>query len=125
MAGFPASGAGSIAIASSKNPVGSVPGEFIMSLMTDLIHFAGQALRKASRPLMDYRTLREVWLDVGACRGEHCYGCVLSNPSFRVFLFEPNVRLAIKLFGLLPNFFVVPMRLPKRMVARAKSQFLC
>jgi len=63
---------------------------------------------------MDYRTLRGVWLDVGAFKGEHCYGYALFNPSLRVFLFEPNLRLAIKLFGLLPNFFVAPMAVTER-----------
>lgn len=85
-----------------------------MGLTTDLIHFAGRGLRNASRVLMDYRTLRGVWLDVGAFKGEHCYGYALFNPSVRVFLFEPNLRLAIKLFGLLPNFFVVPMAVTER-----------
>jgi len=80
-----------------------------MSLTTDLIHFAGRGLRKAGRQLLDYRGLRGVWLDVGACKGEHCYGFALSNPSLRVFLFEPNLRMAAKLFGMLPNFFVVPL----------------
>jgi FkbM family methyltransferase len=86
-----------------------VPGEIIMSWTTDLIHFAGRGLRKASRQLMDYRALRGVWLDVGACKGEHCYEYALLNPSLRVFLFEPNLRMATKLFGMLPNFFVVPL----------------
>jgi FkbM family methyltransferase len=108
------SGVGSIAIACSRNLVGSVPGEFIMSLTTDLVHFAGRGLRKASHLLMDYRALTGVWLDVGACRGEHCYGFALSNPSLRVFLFEPNLRMAIKLFGMLPNFFVVPLAVTEK-----------
>jgi len=80
-----------------------------MSFTTDLVHLAGRGLRKAGRQLMDFRALRGVWLDVGACKGEHCYGFALANPSLRVFLFEPNLRMAAKLFGMLPNFFVVPL----------------
>ena len=85
-----------------------------MSLTTDLIHFAGRGLRRAGRQLMDYRALRGVWLDVGACKGEHCYGFALANPSLRVFLFEPNLRMATKLFGMLPNFFVVPLAVTEK-----------
>jgi FkbM family methyltransferase len=80
-----------------------------MGLATDLIHRAGRGLRKAGRTLMDYRALQGVWLDVGACKGEHCYEFALLNPSLRVFLFEPNLRMAARLFGMLPNFFVVPL----------------
>jgi len=86
----------------------------MMSLTTGLVHFAGRGLRKVSRLLMDYQALRGVWLDVGACKGEHCYGFALSNPSLRVFLFEPNLRMAAKLFGMLPNFFVVPLAVTER-----------
>jgi FkbM family methyltransferase len=80
-----------------------------MGIMTDVIHFGGRGLRKAGRLLMDYRAIRGVWLDVGAFKGEHCYEYALFNPSVRVFLFEPNLRMAAKLFGMLPNFFVVPL----------------
>ena len=52
-----------------------------MSLATDFVHFTGRAFRKAGRVLMDYRALRGVWLDVGAFKGEHCYGYALYNPS--------------------------------------------
>ena len=79
-----------------------------MGLITDVVHFTGRSFRKAGRILMDYRSLRGVWLDVGAFKGEHCYGYALFNPSLRVFAFEPNLHLAVKLFNLLPNFFVVP-----------------
>src|SRR5579872_1427292 len=80
-----------------------------MGLATDLIHLAGRGLRKAGRKLMDYRALQGVWLDVGAYKGEHCYEFALLNPSLRVFLFEPNLKQATALFGMLPNFFVVPL----------------
>jgi FkbM family methyltransferase len=80
-----------------------------MGLATDLVHFAGRGLRKAGRKLLDYQALQGVWLDVGAFKGEHCYEFALLNPSLRVFLFEPNLKQATALFGMLPNFFVVPL----------------
>ena len=85
-----------------------------MDLATDLVHRAGRALRKAGRMLMDYQALKGVWLDVGAYKGEHCYEFALLNPSLRVFLFEPNLRLATGLFGMLPNFFVVPLAVSEK-----------
>jgi FkbM family methyltransferase len=75
----------------------------------ELVHFAGRGLRKAGRFLMDWRSLRGIWFDVGAFRCEHTYGHALYNPSLRVFAFEPNLQLAAKLFGALPNIVVVPM----------------
>jgi FkbM family methyltransferase len=58
---------------------------------------------------MDWRSLHGTWFDVGAFRCEHIYGDELYNPSLRVFAFEPNMQLAAKLFGALPNIIVVPM----------------
>lgn len=75
----------------------------------DLVHFAGRGLRKAGRLLMDWHSLRGTWFDVGAFRCEHTYEYALFNPLLRVFAFEPNVHLAAKLFGALPNIIVVPM----------------
>ena len=62
----------------------------------DLVHFAGRGLRKAGRFLMDWRSLRGIWFDVGAFRCDHTYGFALYNPSLRVFAFEPNMQLAAK-----------------------------
>ncbi len=80
-----------------------------MNATTDLVHFAGRTLRKAGRFLMDWRSLQGVWVDVGAFRCEHTYGFALTNPSLRVFAFEPNIHEAAKMFGALPNIFIVPM----------------
>ncbi len=85
-----------------------------MGLTTDFVHAAGRGLRKAGRALIDYRGFKGVWLDVGAYKGEHCYEFALLNPSLRVFLFEPNLQQATKLFGMLPNFFVVPLAVSER-----------
>ncbi len=75
----------------------------------ELVHFAGRGLRKAGRLLMDWHSLRGTWFDVGAFRCEHAYESALLNPSLRVYAFEPNMHLAAKLFGALPNIIVVPM----------------
>jgi FkbM family methyltransferase len=80
-----------------------------MNPATEIVHFAGRGLRKAGRALMDWRSLRGVWFDVGAFRCEHTYNYALDNPSLRVYAFEPNMQLAGKLFGALPNIIVVPM----------------
>jgi FkbM family methyltransferase len=80
-----------------------------MNPTTDLVHFAGRGLRKAGRFLMEWRALHGVWFDVGAFRCEHTYGDALLNPSLRVYAFEPNLQFAAKLFGALPNIFVIPM----------------
>lgn len=58
---------------------------------------------------MDWHSLRGIWFDVGAYRCEHTYEYALFNPSLRVFAFEPNMHLAAKMFGALPNIIVVPM----------------
>lgn len=80
-----------------------------MKPTTDWVHFAGRGLRKAGRALMDWRALRGIWFDVGAYRCEHTYSYALLNPSLRVYAFEPNMQLAAKMFGALPNIIVVPM----------------
>jgi FkbM family methyltransferase len=64
--------------------------------------------------MMDYQALKGVWLDVGAYKGEHCYEFALLNPSLRVYLFEPNLKQATALFGMLPNFFVVPLAVSEK-----------
>lgn len=80
-----------------------------MRFAENLDHFAGRGLRKAGRLLMDWHSLRGTWFDVGAFQCEHAYEYALFNPSLRVFAFEPNMHLAAKLFGVLPNIIVVPM----------------
>jgi FkbM family methyltransferase len=80
-----------------------------MNPTTDFVHFAGRGLRKAGRFLMDWRSLRGIWFDVGAFRCEHTYGDALANPSLRIFAFEPNMQIAAKLLGALSNIVIVPM----------------
>jgi FkbM family methyltransferase len=51
----------------------------------------------------------EIWIDVGAHLGEKTLAAARSNPALRVYAFEPNLRVAMQLVGLLPNFVVVPI----------------
>lgn len=51
----------------------------------------------------------ETWIDVGAHLGEKTLPAAQSNPSLRVYAFEPNLRVAMQLVGLAPNFIVLPM----------------
>jgi FkbM family methyltransferase len=80
-----------------------------VSVTTDAVHFAGRGLRKAGRFLMDYRSLRGVWLDVGARQCDHTYSYALFNPSLQLFAFEPNLQVASKMFNSLPNIQMIPM----------------
>jgi FkbM family methyltransferase len=80
-----------------------------MNPTAELVHFASRGLRKSGRILMDWRSLLVIWLGVGAFRCDHTYRQALYNPSLCVFAFEPNLQLAAKLFGALPNIFVFPM----------------
>lgn len=80
-----------------------------MNPTSELVHFAGQGLRKAGRFLMDWRSLLGIWFDVGAFRCDHTYSQALYNPSLCVFAFEPNLQLATMLFGTLPNIAAFPM----------------
>jgi FkbM family methyltransferase len=80
-----------------------------MSVTKDLIHTAGRGLRKAGGFLMNYRSLRGVWLDVGANLCTHTYSYALFNPSLRIYAFEPNLEIACRMFNSLPNLFMIPM----------------
>jgi FkbM family methyltransferase len=48
-------------------------------------------------------------IDVGAHMGENSYGLAQKNPDWTVFAFEPNIKSIISVFGLIPNYVVVPM----------------
>lgn len=52
---------------------------------------------------------QRVWIDVGAHLGEKTLGPAQEDPSLRVFAFEPNLEVAARLIGRLPNYVVVPM----------------
>jgi FkbM family methyltransferase len=51
----------------------------------------------------------EIWLDVGAHLGENTFPAAADNPRLRVYAFEPNLRVASRLMGQLPNYVVLPM----------------
>ncbi len=54
-------------------------------------------------------TLDEVWIDVGAHRGETTLKSAMINPRLTVFAFEPNWKMARGLMGKVENFVVIPM----------------
>jgi FkbM family methyltransferase len=54
------------------------------------------------------------WIDVGAHRGEKTLAAAQANPALRVYAFEPNLRLALQLVGLTPNFIVLPMAVAEK-----------
>jgi FkbM family methyltransferase len=51
----------------------------------------------------------EIWIDVGAHLGEKTLTFAQANPALRVYAFEPNLRKAMQIIGLAPNFIVLPM----------------
>lgn len=52
---------------------------------------------------------REIWIDIGTHMGEGTLAACRENPLLKVYAFEPNLQLAAKLIGVLPNFIVMPM----------------
>jgi len=56
----------------------------------------------------------EVWVDVGAHLGEKTFSTAEENPRVRVYAFEPNLQVASKLMGCLPNYVVLPMAVAER-----------
>jgi len=51
---------------------------------------------------------REVWLDIGAHRGEKTFAAAHADPGLCVYAFEPNWPEAAPLLGRLPNYVVLP-----------------
>lgn len=64
--------------------------------------------RQAFAPVADRKPER-IWLDVGAHLGEKTFRSAESNPTLRIYAFEPNLRVASQRMGLLPNFVMLPM----------------
>lgn len=54
-------------------------------------------------------TVREIWIDVGAHLGEKTFPVAEADSGVRVYAFEPNLSVAMKMVGRLPNFVVIPM----------------
>jgi FkbM family methyltransferase len=52
---------------------------------------------------------RRVWIDVGAHLGEKTFAAAEQDPALCVYAFEPNLRVASRLIGRLPNYVVIPM----------------
>ena len=74
-----------------------------------LIHHLGRIIQHAGNRLAGYKGLSGIWIDVGAHLGEKTFHFALENPKLMVYAFEPNIEVALKRMGLLPNFVVIPM----------------
>jgi FkbM family methyltransferase len=55
-----------------------------------------------------------VWVDVGAHTGEVSISQARKNPGLLVYAFEPNLALAVRLIGLMPNYVVIPMAVSEK-----------
>lgn len=79
-----------------------------------LVEWTGRALRKAGSEILRRGGIHGTWIDVGAHHGEVTLEYALHNPALRIYAFEPNLHAAAKLFGLLPNYVVIPMAVAER-----------
>jgi FkbM family methyltransferase len=61
------------------------------------------------RQAYDMDHAAEVWIDVGAHAGARTFEQTREVPWRTVYAFEPNIRLASRLFARVPNYVVVPM----------------
>lgn len=78
------------------------------------IEWAGRALRKAGSEILRRNGIEGTWIDVGAHGGELTLGQAQHNPGLRVYALEPNLRIAAKLMGRVPNYFVIPMAVAEK-----------
>lgn len=77
-----------------------------------LARYAGLIFQAAANRLLSTekpRRIEGLWIDVGAHLGEYSIGPAKSNPSLLVYAFEPNLSLALRHSGILPNYIVIPM----------------
>jgi len=58
---------------------------------------------------MDNGTINEIWVDVGAHRGEKTFEKAQSDPGIMVYAFEPDPRVICERAGILSNFIAMPM----------------
>jgi len=77
--------------------------------MMHLTEWIGRAFRKFGTEILERQGIKGIWIDVGAHHGEVTLGYANHNPGLRIYAFEPNLRAAAKLFGLAPNYVVIPM----------------
>ncbi|MGH7967901.1 MAG: class I SAM-dependent methyltransferase, partial [Limisphaerales bacterium] len=57
---------------------------------------------------------RGVWLDIGAHLGETTFEHASKHPELKVYACEPNLKLAVERFRVLPNYFVVPVAVSEK-----------
>jgi len=78
-------------------------------MFPDFIHWTGRLLRKMGTRMMERASIRGIWIDIGAYRGEVTIGYAKHNPGLRIYAVEPNLSVAIRMMGHAPNFVVIPM----------------
>ncbi len=66
------------------------------------------------RPLVQAPPAARVWIDVGAHLGEKTFAAAQADPALRVYAFEPNLSVAARKMGLLPNFVVLPVAIAEQ-----------
>jgi FkbM family methyltransferase len=52
---------------------------------------------------------KRIWIDVGAHLGERTLEAAQKEADLIVYAFEPNLKVAVELFGVRDNFVVIPM----------------
>lgn len=73
------------------------------------LRLAGRLLRRAGNELLNQASIKGVWIDVGAHRGESSLNKALCNSNLRVYAFEPNLHAAASILGQASNYIVLPM----------------
>jgi len=79
------------------------------SPITHWLQGCGAVVEALGRRLRLHRQVPEVWIDVGAHLGEKSLDAARRNPALTVYAFEPNLEVAARLFGVLPNFVMLPL----------------
>jgi FkbM family methyltransferase len=80
-----------------------------MSRFIRSLRRSGKLLTTLAAKMLTYKGLGGVWIDVGAHLGEKTFEFAQENPALMVYAFEPNLRVAAKRMGILPNFVMIPM----------------
>ena len=57
---------------------------------------------------------RRTWIDVGSHLGEQTLAYAAQDSDLVVYAFEPNLAIAAKRIGVLPNFVIIPMAVGER-----------
>jgi FkbM family methyltransferase len=73
-----------------------------------------RALRETFGRWARARQYSQIWVDVGAHEGEQTFPYASVDRTLLVYAFEPNLRAASRIMGLLPNYVVFPIAIAAR-----------